>query len=130
MVTTSSHPDIPGSADEFFGFRTKAYLDIEIDSPTLATAQALLILSALEAAHSRDSRGWIYVGQYPLAASRWLWSLFSPSKQAWQFKLSLTSVSISTSNNSTSPCVPREEIREISTMLTPSVSICFGLARL
>ncbi|OAL40265.1 hypothetical protein AYO20_00685 [Fonsecaea nubica] len=62
MVTTTPHPDIPGSADEFFGFRTKACLDIEIDSPTLATAQALLILSALEAAHSRDSRGWIYVG--------------------------------------------------------------------
>jgi len=58
-----SHPSIPDAADEFFGFRTKAYLDIEIDSPTIATAQALLVLSSHEAAHARDSRGWIYSGE-------------------------------------------------------------------
>jgi hypothetical protein len=38
-------------------------LDIEIDSPTIATAQALLILSSHEAAHARESRGWIYSGK-------------------------------------------------------------------
>ncbi|OAL33724.1 hypothetical protein AYO20_07062 [Fonsecaea nubica] len=60
--TDRVHPDVDGPTDEFFGFRTKALLDIEIDSPTIATAQALLVLSSHEAAHARDSRGWIYSG--------------------------------------------------------------------
>ena len=55
--TDRSHPAVAKSTDEFFGFRTKCYLDIEIDSPTIATAQALLILSSHEAAHARESRG-------------------------------------------------------------------------
>jgi hypothetical protein len=53
---------VKDSTDEFFAFRSKVYLDIEIDSPTIATAQALLILSSHEAAHARESRGWIYSG--------------------------------------------------------------------
>jgi hypothetical protein len=60
--TDRSHPSISESADEFFALRAKAYLDIEIDSPTIATAQALLILSSHEAAQTRESRGWIYMG--------------------------------------------------------------------
>ncbi|OQV00816.1 Fungal specific transcription factor domain-containing protein [Cladophialophora immunda] len=60
--TDRLHADIDGATDEFFGFRAKALLDIEIDSPTIATAQALLVLSSHEAAHMRDSRGWIYSG--------------------------------------------------------------------
>ncbi|OAP58401.1 hypothetical protein AYL99_07491 [Fonsecaea erecta] len=60
--TDRLHPEIDGPTDEFFGFRAKALLDIEIDSPTIATAQALLVLSSHEAAHARDSRGWIYSG--------------------------------------------------------------------
>ena len=55
--SSRQHPGNQDDAAEFFGFRAKALLDIEIDSPTLATAQALLILSAHEAARARDSRG-------------------------------------------------------------------------
>lgn len=60
--TDRSHPAVPGATDEFFAFRAKTYIEIEIDCPTIATAQALLILSAHEAAHARESRGWIYSG--------------------------------------------------------------------
>ncbi|EXJ84397.1 hypothetical protein A1O3_05064 [Capronia epimyces CBS 606.96] len=60
--TDRSHPAIKEATDEFFAFRTKAYLEIEIDSPTIATAQAVLVLSSHEAAHARESRGWIYSG--------------------------------------------------------------------
>jgi hypothetical protein len=37
--------------------RAKVLLDIEMDSPTVATTQALATLSAHEAAYARDSRG-------------------------------------------------------------------------
>lgn len=47
---------------EFFASRAKALLDIEMDSPTVATVQALVILSAHEAAFTRDARGWLYSG--------------------------------------------------------------------
>jgi Fungal specific transcription factor domain len=57
-----SHSGLPDDAAEFFGLRAKAYLDIEIDSPSIATAQGLLILSSHEASCARDSRGWIYAG--------------------------------------------------------------------
>jgi hypothetical protein len=56
---TRGHPSIPKEycPSEFFAFRSRTFLDIEMDSPTLATVQALLILSAHEAAEARDSRG-------------------------------------------------------------------------
>ena len=57
-----SHSGLPDDPAEFFGLRAKAYLDIEIDSPSIATAQGLLILSSHEASCARDSRGWIYAG--------------------------------------------------------------------
>ncbi|KAK5204078.1 hypothetical protein LTS03_009873 [Exophiala xenobiotica] len=60
--TDRTHPGVNDATDEFFAFRSKIYLEIEIDSPTIATAQALLILSSHEAAHARESRGWIYSG--------------------------------------------------------------------
>lgn len=60
--TDRSFAGIDQPVDEFFALRSKAYLDIEIDSPTIATAQALVILSSHEAAHTRESRGWIYMG--------------------------------------------------------------------
>lgn len=44
-------------AAEFFAFRAKTYLEIEMDSPSLAVVQALLVLSSHEAAQMRDSRG-------------------------------------------------------------------------
>ena len=53
---------------EFYSSRAKALLDIEMDSPTVATVQALVIMSATEAAFTRDSRGWLYSGELTLRA--------------------------------------------------------------
>ncbi|KAK1763981.1 fungal-specific transcription factor domain-containing protein, partial [Phialemonium atrogriseum] len=53
---------VPEPAPEFFSLRGKALLDIEMDSPTVATVQALVVMSALEAAFTRDARGWLYSG--------------------------------------------------------------------
>jgi hypothetical protein len=47
---------------EFFASRAKALLDVEMDSPSVATVQALVLLSAHEAAFTRDARGWLYSG--------------------------------------------------------------------
>lgn len=52
--------NIPGP--EFFSARAKALLDVEMDSPSVATVQALVIMSATEAAFTRDARGWLYSG--------------------------------------------------------------------
>lgn len=54
--------DLPEPAPEFFSSRAKALLDIEMDSPTVATVQALVVMSASEAAFTRDARGWLYSG--------------------------------------------------------------------
>lgn len=48
---------LPENPPEFFALRAKTYLDIEMDSPIVATIQALMILSSHEAAQMRDSRG-------------------------------------------------------------------------
>lgn len=53
---------LPEPASEFFSARAKALLDVEMDSPTVATVQALVIMSATEAASTRDARGWLYSG--------------------------------------------------------------------
>jgi len=82
--TDRLHPGIKEGADEFFGFRAKAYLDIEIDSPTIATAQALLVLSSHEAAHARDSRGWIYSGKS--RARQDVLVSESDQSQEWRYK--------------------------------------------
>ncbi|CRK22965.1 hypothetical protein BN1708_013565 [Verticillium longisporum] len=58
--------DLPEPASEFFSARAKALLDIEMDSPTVATVQALVVMSASEAAFTRDARGWLYSGVYYL----------------------------------------------------------------
>jgi Fungal specific transcription factor domain len=55
--------DVPEPAPEFFSSRAKALLDIEMDSPNVATVQALVIMSASEAAFTRDARGWLYSGE-------------------------------------------------------------------
>lgn len=54
--------DLPEPVPEFFSSRAKALLDIEMDSPTVATVQALVVMSASEAAFTRDARGWLYSG--------------------------------------------------------------------
>ncbi|KAK7885116.1 hypothetical protein LTR67_010607 [Exophiala xenobiotica] len=60
--SNSSPSTLPPDPGEFFASRSKAYLDIEMDSPSIATLQALLILSFHEAAQTRDARGWLYSG--------------------------------------------------------------------
>ncbi|KAL4911496.1 fungal-specific transcription factor domain-containing protein [Aspergillus multicolor] len=52
----------PKSLSEFFSDRAKALLEIELDSPCVATVQALVILSCHEGASNRDARGWLYSG--------------------------------------------------------------------
>lgn len=47
---------------EFFADRAKALLEIELDSPCVATVQALVILSSHEGSSNRDARGWLYSG--------------------------------------------------------------------
>ncbi|KAJ5595131.1 uncharacterized protein N7459_001339 [Penicillium hispanicum] len=52
----------PKSLAEFFADRAKALLEIELDSPCVATVQALVLLSCHEGASNRDARGWLYSG--------------------------------------------------------------------
>lgn len=52
----------PKSLSEFFADRAKALLEIELDSPCVATVQALVILSSHEGSANRDARGWLYSG--------------------------------------------------------------------
>ncbi|KAH2164684.1 hypothetical protein KXW37_007618 [Aspergillus fumigatus] len=52
----------PKSLSEFFADRAKALLEIELDTPCVATVQALVILSCHEGASNRDARGWLYSG--------------------------------------------------------------------
>ncbi|KAB5531369.1 fungal-specific transcription factor domain-containing protein [Coniochaeta sp. 2T2.1] len=61
-LATSDCLDLPQPAPEFFSARAKALLDVEMDSPTVATVQALVIMSASEAAFTRDARGFLYSG--------------------------------------------------------------------
>ncbi|KAL2832599.1 fungal-specific transcription factor domain-containing protein [Aspergillus cavernicola] len=59
------HPDLvtfPRSLAEFFSDRAKILLESELENPSLATIQALVILSAYEAFCTRDTRGWLYSG--------------------------------------------------------------------
>ncbi|EHA25054.1 hypothetical protein ASPNIDRAFT_129639, partial [Aspergillus niger ATCC 1015] len=57
------HPDFvtfPRSLAEFFGDRAKLLVELELDNPSIATIQALVILSNHEASCTRDTRGWLY----------------------------------------------------------------------
>lgn len=62
-LTSSTDPNFSNPGAEFFSARAKALLEIEMDSPTIATVQALVIMSAIEAAFTRDARGWLYSGK-------------------------------------------------------------------
>ncbi|KAJ5170248.1 transcriptional regulator family: Fungal Specific TF [Penicillium coprophilum] len=62
---TRYHPSFvtfPKSLGEFFGDRAKELLEIELDSPCVATVQALVILSSHEIGVGSDTRGWLYSG--------------------------------------------------------------------
>ncbi|KAK2754287.1 hypothetical protein FQN54_007167 [Arachnomyces sp. PD_36] len=54
--------DLPEPLSDFFETRAKVLLEADMDSPTVATVQALVIMSAIEAAYMRDARGWLYSG--------------------------------------------------------------------
>ncbi|PYI18152.1 hypothetical protein BO99DRAFT_387114 [Aspergillus violaceofuscus CBS 115571] len=59
------HPSFvtfPRSLAEFFGDRAKVLLELELENPSLATVQALVILGGYEASCTRDTRGWVYSG--------------------------------------------------------------------
>ena len=62
FYSSRDHQSIEERPSDFFAARTRILLEIEMDSPTLATTQAAIILSAHESANGRDSRGWIYSG--------------------------------------------------------------------
>lgn len=69
---TRHHPDLitfPRSLAEFFADRAKSLLEIELDNPSVATIQALAVLSSHDIGHKRDSRGWLYSGRYSLGES-------------------------------------------------------------
>ncbi|OOQ91005.1 Zn(II)2Cys6 transcription factor [Penicillium brasilianum] len=59
------HPNFityPKSVSDFFADRAKTLLDIELDSPCLATVQAMVVLSGHDIGCKRDARGWLYSG--------------------------------------------------------------------
>ncbi|POR36832.1 Uncharacterized protein TPAR_02968 [Tolypocladium paradoxum] len=52
----------PKSLSDFFADRAKALLEIELDSPCVATVQAMMVLSSHDIGCKRDARGWLYSG--------------------------------------------------------------------
>ncbi|KAF5005237.1 hypothetical protein FDECE_8295 [Fusarium decemcellulare] len=52
----------PRSLSDFFADRAKALLEIELDDPTVATVQTMVILTSHEIGCKRDTRGWLYSG--------------------------------------------------------------------
>jgi hypothetical protein len=57
MYTTQRHPCLDSDPSDFFATRAQTLLQYEIDCPSLATVQALVVLCAYEAAQGLDSRG-------------------------------------------------------------------------
>ncbi|KAI1212069.1 fungal-specific transcription factor domain-containing protein [Annulohypoxylon truncatum] len=56
------YPGLPFSLSEFFAKRTRALIDMELDTPRIATIQGLAVLSIHEASATRDTRGWLLSG--------------------------------------------------------------------
>jgi hypothetical protein len=59
------HPTVitfPKTLVEFFAERAKSILETELDSPCVATIQAMVILSSHEIGNGKDARGWLYSG--------------------------------------------------------------------
>ena len=52
----------PRPLAEFFADRAKILLEIELDSPCIATSQALCVLTSHEIVCKRDTRAWLYSG--------------------------------------------------------------------
>ncbi len=62
-LTSRRDPSLPNNVAEFFSSRANLLLEVEMDSPSIATVQALVVMSATEAAFTRDARGWLYSGE-------------------------------------------------------------------
>lgn len=60
--TSRPCPELPEDVPDFFATRAKILLDAELDAPRLCSIQALVVLSAVEALLTRDSRGWLTAG--------------------------------------------------------------------
>ncbi|KAI6910048.1 hypothetical protein KC316_g3010 [Hortaea werneckii] len=59
------HPHLatfPRTLADFFAERTKTLLELELDSPSVSTIQALLLLSSHETGNQRIARSWLYGG--------------------------------------------------------------------
>ncbi|KAK1976422.1 fungal-specific transcription factor domain-containing protein, partial [Colletotrichum cereale] len=59
------HPSFvtfPKTLPESFAARAKALLEIELDSPSVSTVQAMVVVSSHEIGSNRESRGWLYSG--------------------------------------------------------------------
>lgn len=52
----------PKTLVEFFADRAKSTLETELDSPSVATIQAMVILSSHEIGNGKEARGWLYSG--------------------------------------------------------------------
>ncbi|KAF2155529.1 hypothetical protein K461DRAFT_290551 [Myriangium duriaei CBS 260.36] len=52
----------PKSLSDFFADRAKALLEIELDCPSVATVQAMSVLSPHDIGCKREARGWLYSG--------------------------------------------------------------------
>ncbi|KIW11440.1 hypothetical protein PV08_10740 [Exophiala spinifera] len=61
-MTSRKCPHLPEPLPDFFATRSKTLLDLEMDAPTLSTVQSFAILSGIEAALTRDARGWLDSG--------------------------------------------------------------------
>jgi hypothetical protein len=64
-LDTRNHPDLPAPLSEFFAKRAKVLLELELDEPQVATVQGLAILSNHEAGFMRDTRSWLFSGEFP-----------------------------------------------------------------
>ncbi|KAJ5613821.1 hypothetical protein N7528_007475 [Penicillium herquei] len=59
------HPELitfPNTLVDFLGARAKSLLEIELDYPSVATVQALVILSNHEIGNGKEGRGWLLSG--------------------------------------------------------------------
>lgn len=60
MLLSRMFPGLPRPLHDFFISRARAPLERHIGNPTIATVQALEMMSGSEASRGRDSRGWLY----------------------------------------------------------------------
>lgn len=62
---TRFHPDFltfPKSLVGFFVDHAREYLEDELDFPSVATVQAMMVLSCHEVGNGSRTRGWLYSG--------------------------------------------------------------------